>query len=77
MNSSFNTLAFAGIGMQELLVVLLIAILVFGAAKIPEIARSLGKAIREFKKATRDVSDSVESAGKDEPDKDSKGTTKP
>lgn len=40
-----------GLGMPELLVVLVIALLVFGASKLPEIGSSLGKAIRGFKGA--------------------------
>ncbi|MDD5496728.1 MAG: twin-arginine translocase TatA/TatE family subunit [Candidatus Omnitrophica bacterium] len=44
-----------GIGMQELLVILLICLLVFGAAKLPEIGRALGKTIKEFKKSVKDV----------------------
>ncbi len=59
-------LGFGGLGMPELVVILLIAVLVFGAAKIPEIARSLGKAGREFKKASKDVADEVESVTKDD-----------
>ena len=39
------------IGFPELVVILIIVLLVFGAARLPEIARSLGKAINEFKKA--------------------------
>ena len=39
------------IGLPELLVVLLIVLLVFGAGKIPQIAKSLGEGIREFKKS--------------------------
>lgn len=46
-----------GIGLPELLVILLICLLVFGAAKLPEIGRSLGKTIQEFKKALKDVDD--------------------
>ena len=41
-------------GLGELLVILLIVFLVFGAAKIPEIARSIGQGIREFKKASKE-----------------------
>jgi sec-independent protein translocase protein TatA len=40
-----------GLGWQELLLIFLFVLLFFGARKIPEIARSLGKATREFKKA--------------------------
>ncbi len=39
-------------GLGEILIVLFIVILVFGAAKLPEIARSFGKGMREFKKAS-------------------------
>jgi sec-independent protein translocase protein TatA len=42
------------IGFWELILILLIVLLVFGAAKLPEIGRALGKGIREFKKATLD-----------------------
>ena len=40
------------IGFWELVLILLIVLLVFGAAKLPEAGRALGKAIKEFKKAT-------------------------
>lgn len=48
-----------GIGMSEVLVILLIVLLVFGAKRIPEIAQGLGKGIREFKKAAREVQDEI------------------
>ncbi|MBZ2171535.1 twin-arginine translocase TatA/TatE family subunit [Nitratidesulfovibrio sp. SRB-5] len=41
-----------GIGIQELLVVLVLVLLVFGANKLPEIGGGLGRAIRNFKRAT-------------------------
>ncbi len=44
-----------GIGMPELLIILLICLLIFGAAKLPEIGRALGKTINEFKKSMKDV----------------------
>jgi len=44
----------AGIGFQELLVIFLIIALLFGAKKIPELAKGLGQAMREFKKGMRD-----------------------
>lgn len=43
------------IGTGELLLIFLIVFFLFGASKLPEIARALGKAIKEFKKATEDV----------------------
>lgn len=49
-----------GIGMPELIVILLICLLVFGANKLPEIGRAIGRTIREFKKSLKeeDVSNS-------------------
>lgn len=43
-----------GVGMQELILILVICLLIFGAAKLPEIARNLGKGIKEFKKEMKD-----------------------
>ncbi len=42
-----------GIGMPELLVILVIIFIIFGAGKLPEIGTALGKGIQSFKKATR------------------------
>lgn len=44
-----------GIGMPELLVILLIALLLFGAAKLPQIGRAFGKTINEFKKGMKEL----------------------
>lgn len=44
-----------GIGMPELLVILLICLLIFGAAKLPEIGKALGKTIKEFKKSIKGI----------------------
>src|SRR5437016_6512447 len=41
-----------GLGFQELLIILVIALLFFGGKKLPEIASGMGKAVREFKRAT-------------------------
>ena len=43
------------IGWQEILVILILVLIVFGAKKIPELARSLGRASYEFKKAKEDL----------------------
>ncbi len=52
-----------GIGIPELLIILLICLLVFGAAKLPEIGRALGKTLKEFKKSLKEI-------GSDEEEKD-------
>ncbi len=46
---------FKDIGFPELLVILLIALLLFGATKLPEIGRAIGKTIQEFKKGMKEV----------------------
>ncbi len=51
---------FGNLGGGEILVILLFILIFFGPKKIPEIAQGLGKGIREFKKATRDIQDAVE-----------------
>jgi sec-independent protein translocase protein TatA len=48
------------LGTPELLLILLVVLLFFGAKKIPEFAQGLGKGIREFRKAARDVQDDIE-----------------
>jgi sec-independent protein translocase protein TatA len=52
------------IGYQELIIIFLIVLLLFGGSKIPDLARGLGKGIREFKKAKDDIRDAIE---KEEP----------
>jgi len=44
-----------GIGSWELILIMLVALVVFGAKRIPEIARGLGKGLSEFKRAARDI----------------------
>ena len=48
------------LGMSEILVLLLIFLLVFGAKRLPEIGQAMGKGIREFKKSMRDVTDEID-----------------
>ncbi len=49
-----------GIGMPELLLILAIALIVVGPKKLPELARALGRGIAEFKKATNELKESLE-----------------
>jgi sec-independent protein translocase protein TatA len=46
-----------GLGTQELLVILVIALVLFGGSKLPEVARSLGKSMNEFKKGMHEEPD--------------------
>ena len=45
---------FSGIGMPELLIILALVLIIFGAGKLPEIGSGIGKGIKNFKKATSD-----------------------
>lgn len=59
-------LAFMNIGGQELILILLIVLVLFGAKKLPELARGMGQAIREFQKAKDEFSDELHNADKSE-----------
>ncbi len=50
---------FDNLGMGELVIILLVVLVLFGSKKIPDLAQGLGKGIREFKKAIRDVEDDI------------------
>ena len=53
---------FGSIGVGELLVIFLVILVLFGSKKIPDLAQGLGKGIREFKRAVKDVEDEVKSS---------------
>jgi len=57
----------AFLGGWEWVIVLLAVLLLFGAKKIPELARGLGQGIKEFKKATKEVTDEIQNAGTETP----------
>ena len=48
-----------GIGMPELIIILAVALIVIGPKKLPDLAKSLGRALGEFKKATSDLKESI------------------
>ena len=56
-------LAFS-LGGPEIFVIIFAILLLFGAKKIPELARGLGKGIREFKDATKEIKDEIEEGSK-------------
>ena len=57
------------LGGTELILIMLAILLFFGAKRIPELARGLGRGIREFKDATKEIKSEVENSVKDEPAK--------
>jgi TatA/E family protein of Tat protein translocase len=56
-----------GLGFAEILVILVVALLVFGPDRLPELARSLGRGLGEFRRASNDLRRSVMEATSDEP----------
>ena len=51
---------FGSIGMPELIIIFVIALIIFGPRKLPELGRSLGKSIGEFKRASNDLRNTLE-----------------
>ena len=65
-----NTLAFIqNINGPEILLIFLIVLLLFGAKRLPELFKSFGKSIREFKKATTEIEEDIRTAMDEEPEK--------
>jgi len=60
-----------GLGYQELLIILVIVLILFGASRLPELARSLGSSVKEFKKGVNEVNkdDTTTAAAKKEEEK--------
>ncbi len=59
-----------GIGMPELIVILVILLIVIGPQKLPDLAKSLGKGLAEFKRATDDFKRNVEETAREHEDKE-------
>tara|TARA_Y100000588_G_C14192370_1_gene898596 strand:+ start:424 stop:612 length:189 start_codon:yes stop_codon:yes gene_type:complete len=59
-------------GMWEIVIIFLVVLLLFGGKKLPELAKGLGKGLREFKNASRDIKKEVEDAGESFDDKENK-----
>ena len=58
---------FGGLGGWEILLIVLVLLIFFGAKKIPELARGLGRGIREFKDATKEIKSEIEEGTKEDP----------
>jgi sec-independent protein translocase protein TatA len=56
---------FGKIGMGELLIILAVVLLIFGPSKLPALARSMGQAMKEFRKGTQEVQDGLNQLSKD------------
>jgi sec-independent protein translocase protein TatA len=56
-----------GIGTTELIIIMFIILLIFGAKKLPELAQGLGKGIREFKKASNEIQEELSVNKPEEP----------
>ena len=50
---------FSNLGMPEILLILVVVLLIFGAKRLPEVGSSIGKGIREFKRSLSDTSDAI------------------
>lgn len=59
MTTLLTILGLLGLGTQELLIIALIVLLLFGARKIPELMRGVGKGIRYFKEGVKDAGDEI------------------
>jgi sec-independent protein translocase protein TatA len=58
-----------GLGYQELLIILVIVLILFGANRLPELARSLGSSVKEFKKGVNELKDDTTAAVKKDDEK--------
>lgn len=67
---------FGSLGMSELIIILVIALIIFGPRKLPELGRSLGRSIGEFKKASNELRSTLEEEIRIEEQREQKATTR-
>lgn len=58
---------FAGMGPQEIGIILVLILVLFGAKRLPELARSLGQGVKEFRKSVRDISEDLDTENEKSP----------
>jgi sec-independent protein translocase protein TatA len=68
---------FGSIGMPELIIILVIALIIFGPRKLPELGKSLGRSLNEFKRASADLQNTLEQEIKLEEQKEQQARTRP
>jgi sec-independent protein translocase protein TatA len=64
--TTLNTLLLFGLGGQEILIIALVVLLLFGGAKIPELMKGLGKGVKSFKDGMKEIDNDVNSEKKEE-----------
>lgn len=67
---------FGSIGMPELIIIFVIALIIFGPRKLPELGKSLGRSLNEFKKASNDLQNTLEQEIKLEEQKEKDAATR-
>lgn len=67
METTYSLAFLTNLGWPEIVVILVVFILLFGAKKLPELARGVGKSIKEFKKATSHIEEDLRTAMDEEP----------
>jgi sec-independent protein translocase protein TatA len=68
---------FGSIGMPELIIILVIALIIFGPRKLPELGKSLGRSLNEFKRASADLQNTLEQEIKLEEQKEQQAKVRP
>ncbi len=68
---------FGSIGMPELIIILVIALIIFGPRKLPELGKSLGRSLNEFKRASTDLQNTLEQEIKLEEQKETQAKSRP
>ena len=68
---------FGSIGMPELIIILVIALIIFGPRKLPELGKSLGRSLNEFKRASTDLQNTLEQEIRIEEQKEQQAKARP